>query len=256
MKTKIIYEDDNILVVHKPAGLATQTKNLGQQDVVSEIKNYLYTKRKQVRKQVGEQQPYIGLIHRLDQPVEGLILLAKDEITAAELSAQIAGNKIKKSYYAILCGRPEKLGGSLEDYILKDTKTNLSKIVAENQKDSKAKYAKLRYDCIGSVDKLIKIAEDRVQPFFTLTDIQLVTGRHHQIRVQFSHAGYPLLGDYKYGSLESKETSQKLGVKDIALCAYKLDFIHPKTNKHMQFQIKPDHFIFYNAKKSLKISII
>lgn len=241
MRSKVIYEDEYIIAVHKPAGLAAQTNKYGQQDVVSEIKNYLSTsKRQKTDAQNAYREPYVGLIHRLDQPVEGILLLAKEESAAAALSAQIAENRMKKCYYACVYGKPEQPGGVLENYLLKDTKTNLSKVVPKNSKDRNVKRAELIYKCIRTVDNFPEIGGECVQLAASLVDIQLKTGRHHQIRVQFANRGLPLLGDYKYGTTESMEISNKMKIKNVALCAYQLNFVHPKTKQDMQIQIEPD----------------
>ncbi len=245
MRSKILYEDEYMIAVHKPAGLAAQTNKLGQQDLVSEIKNYISIKRRREEDTKNtDKEPYVGLIHRLDQPVEGIILLAKNEFAAAALSAQIAENKMKKYYYAVIYGEPEQTSGVLENYLLKDRKTNLSKVVPNDPKDRNVKRAELMYQCIRTVDKLPQIGEESVQQAVSLINIQLKTGRHHQIRVQLAHAGFPLLGDNKYGTAESIEISRKMRLRNVALCAYQLNFVHPKTKKEMQMQIEPDTEIF------------
>ena len=251
MRSKIIYEDESLIVVHKPSGLATQTSKLGQQDLVSEIKNYLsinsinpINKKQETgsKNKIGE--PYVGLIHRLDQPVEGILVLAKNEFAAAQLSTQITKDEMKKCYYAFVYGKPKETNGIFEDYVLKDAKTNSSKVVSKNTKDRDVKRAELNYQCLKTVEKLPGISGEDVLLTASLMDIQLKTGRHHQIRVQFSHAGIPLLGDNKYGTAESIEASGKINLKNVALCAYRLEFIHPKTKKKMHIQIEPEAEIF------------
>lgn len=217
MKAKIIYEDLDVIVCHKPAGLATQTNQLGQVDVVSELKNY----RKQ---QQSDSEPYIGLVHRLDQPVEGLLVIGKNPGATKKLSEQIAQNKIEKGYYALLEKTPEPKEGILEDYLLKDGRTNLSKVVAAGTKE--AKYAKLSYKTIEN----------------NLVDIHIKTGRHHQIRLQMAAHGMSLMGDLKYGSNSCQEQSVKAGIKNVALCAYSLSFLHPTSGKKMEFSICPENF--------------
>lgn len=251
MRSKIIYEDESVIVVHKPTGLATQTSKLGQQDLVSEIKNYLSRKRIQdtTSKNISK-EPYVGLIHRLDQPVEGILVLAKNEFAAAQLSAQITKDKMKKCYYAFVYGKPEQTNGVLEDYLLKDSKTNLSKVVPKNTDNRDVKRAELMYKSIKTVDKLPGIGGECLQVTASLMDIQLKTGRHHQIRVQFAYAGIPLLGDYKYGTAESIDASREINLKNVALCAYRLDFMHPKTQKEMHMEIVPDAEIFKNINNS------
>lgn len=220
MKAKIIYEDKEILVCHKPAGLATQTGKVGQKDLVSELKNYLGG------------NPYLGLIHRLDQPVEGLLVFAKTAYAAKELSRQLTGNVLNKQYFAVVWGKGFLNETRLEDYLIKDNKTNMSRIAGETE--SGAKRAELWAKAID-FDGVHNIS---------FVEINLLTGRHHQIRVQMANAGFPLLGDMKYGTEESVTKSKELGVESVALCATKLAFVHPKTKKKMEFQIKPEGEIF------------
>ena len=239
----IIYEDKDILVCHKQAGIAVQTRRIGQADMESELKNYRISK--------GE-KPYIGIIHRLDQPVEGLLVFAKNPTSAANLSKQVATRQIAKYYYA-LAHMPEnnQMMGSawitLTDYLVRDGKTNMSRVVPETA--SGAKRAVLEYRIVRCHDGI------------ALLDIHLHTGRHHQIRVQMAHAGMPLVGDLKYrrdnmdaavwkSALENeKEDGRNNGAKiygaeienkhGLALCAYRLEFTHPASREKMFFGIAP-----------------
>ena len=204
----IIYEDADIILVHKPAGVATQTKRLGQQDMESLLKNY--------RAKNGETH-YIGVVHRLDQPVEGIMVFAKNQKAAANLSKQVQQHVIGKYYYAVTENTPAEKKGVLEDYLLTDKKTNVTQVV--NGDVPNAKNAKLEYEVVDTKEGK------------TLIRIKLHTGRQHQIRVQMSHMGCPLIGDSKYGNEESK--------KGLALCSYRLELKHPATNKIMEFEIKP-----------------
>ncbi len=226
----IIYEDEHILVAFKPAGIATETKRVGQQDMVSEIRNYLYKK----DKQAGE--PYVGLVHRLDQPVSGLIVFAKTKSAASALSKQVNDRKFKKNYYAVVMGKPKKDEDTLTDYLYKDPRTNMSAVVDRSHPDSKK--AVLSYRVV----KTLWALEDDTEA--TLLDIDLQTGRHHQIRVQLSNAGIPILGDTKYGSITSKDFSKDVSLRNIALCAYRLRFDHPATGREMTFERKPEDEIF------------
>lgn len=227
MRTKIIYEDDHILVVHKPAGLATQTSKVGQQDVVSELKNYLVKSGKgkceqagKVGKSVGE--PYLGVIHRLDQPVEGLLVFAKTKAAAAKLTGQLSAGILNKQYYAVVCGKPVPDAGELVDYLVKDG--NVGRIAHAGEKD--AKEAVLQY----------RVLEAKGEEC-ALVDVRIETGRFHQIRLQMAHAGYPILGDLKYGTPKSIETGLKYGVGHVALYAYQLELHHPKTGRKLHFAI-------------------
>ena len=217
MDKMIVYEDNVLLIIHKPAGIATQTSRVGQADVISELKNY--------RKRKGE-DTYIGVIHRLDQPVEGLLVFAKNQSAAEKLSRQLQDNTLKKSYLALIQGELlENTGGKLTDFLQKDNRTNLSSVVKEGTKG--AKKAVLDWNCVRTYQG----------KGFSMVEIELSTGRHHQIRVQFSNAGMPLLGDTKYGTDASKALSKQLGITNTALLAHKLSLLHPKTGKYLEYQI-------------------
>ena len=166
----IIYEDDSIIVCYKPAGVATQTKNIGQQDMVSLLNNYLAEK--------GD-KPTIRVVHRLDQPVEGIMVFAKSQEAANKLTKQITDHVFTKKYYAIISRESFPDEGELVDYLVKDNRTNLSKIVRDN--DPRAKKAVLKYKVVDQWD-------DR-----KLLDIDLFTGRHHQIRIQLASRTAPII---------------------------------------------------------------
>ena len=222
MKTRIIYEDKHLLVCYKPAGLATQTAKVGQQDVVSELKNYL-------------KQPYLGVIHRLDQPVEGLLVFAKEKQTAAALTARLADGTLNKQYYAVLCGKPDQTEGRLVDYLAKEETTGNAVVV--DQDFGSGKEARLSYRTLG--DCVLSTGET-----LSLADIHIETGRFHQIRVQMSHAGYPLIGDSRYGNQESLAVSKALLCRNVALCAYHLSVKHPVSGKDLKFTVSPEGRIF------------
>lgn len=219
MDKMIVYEDNVLLVVHKPVGIATETARVGQADLVSELKNY--------RRRKGE-DAYIGVVHRLDQPVEGLLVFAKDAQTARFLSDNLQKGSLTKKYAALVAGVPDAQEGTLSDMLLKDGRTNLSAVVPIGTKG--AKEASLRW-------KLI-----RQNGACSLVEIELYTGRHHQIRVQMAHAGFPLLGDFKYGSASSKQLSYELSVNSTALIAYEIRLIHPVTGEKMEYSLKLDKF--------------
>ena len=220
MRTKIVHEDRDILVCHKPAGLAVESAAIGRMDMVSELKNYL-------------KSPYLGVVHRLDQPVEGLLVFAKNPQAAGALSKQLQQNTLNKEYYAVVCGKPDKEEASLVDYLQKDNKTRMAKVVKKGAPD--AKEAVLEYHLLKTVENSI-----------SLLCVKIKTGRFHQIRVQLSNAGFPILGDRKYGNQTSCELSEKVGsmcgkpINDVALCAYKLEFKHPVSGQKISFAITPD----------------
>lgn len=217
---EILFEDKDIMICRKPAGVATQTKRLGQQDMESLLKNY--------RAKKGE-PPYIGIVHRLDQPVEGVMVFAKNQKAAAGLSKQVQERVIGKYYYAVSASRTEANEGVLEDYLFTDKKANFTQVVDKETEENhlkEAKYAKLEY-------KVVETKEDK-----TLFDIKLHTGRQHQIRVQMAHMGCPLVGDAKYNLQQDIEGKSNFNT-GLALCSYKLEFEHPTKKIPMQFEIKP-----------------
>lgn len=232
MLKNIVFEDEHIIVAYKPAGIATQTARLGQQDMVSELKNYLAKK----PENKGKGVPYLGLVHRLDQPVAGILAFAKTKQAAASLSKQITDGTFHKYYYALVFGGTPKEQDILEDYLSKDSKTNMSNVVSKAHPD--AKCAKLHYQW----KETLMVVEEAAEA--SLVEVELFTGRHHQIRVQMAHAGMPLLGDSKYGTEASKEFSKNIGCRNVALCACRLVFQHPKTGKLIDFTKKPEDEIF------------
>jgi 23S rRNA pseudouridine1911/1915/1917 synthase len=217
MGLKILFEDEQIIVVKKDAGIPVQAGKLRMMDLQGLIKNELYKR----NRKGGE--PYLGLIHRLDQPVEGVMVFAKTPFAAGSLSEQVTDGRMKKHYLALLCGKPETDEGTLVDYLVKDGRTNTSSVAKAGEKD--AKRSELNYKVLKRNDET------------TLVEVELITGRHHQIRVQMSNAGWPLYGDTKYNPAfqETKEHVQT------ALCAYQLSFVHPKSKKVMEFSIEPDN---------------
>ena len=221
---QILYEDDFVLVYHKPSGLAAQTSRLGQQDVVSILKNYRAKK---------QEPPYVALINRLDQPVEGLLLTAKTKEAAAALTGQLTAHQMNKCYRAVVYNCREKPllageEGTLTDYLLKDSRTNHSKIVQEGTDG--AKKAVLNYHVQRAYDNLAELY------------IALSTGRHHQIRVQMANASLPIVGDLKYGKRTAADFFEKK--VPLALCSVKIDFMHPKSRKKMEFEIEPENPAF------------
>ena len=235
MRSVIEYEDDAIIVIHKPSGIATETARIGQADVVRELKNYLKAKGKGT---------YLGTIHRLDQPVEGLLVFAKTQEAARDLTKQLESGALRKSYAALVpkIGAGEMAQGSLEDYLLKDGRTNLSKVVSADTQG--AKKAKLSWRWMQNVE----VGDIS----FSLVEVEIFTGRHHQIRVQMSHAGMPLLGDCKYGNGFSQELSEKLGIRQTALLANHLALKHPVTKKRMEFSLPyPENWEINNCAKKI-----
>ncbi|MEE1008961.1 MAG: RluA family pseudouridine synthase [Agathobacter sp.] len=211
MNINIIYEDNDIIVCNKPANVPTQTKNLRLEDMETKLKKYQAAK--------GE-EPFIGIVHRLDQPVKGVMVFGKNKKATAILSKQVSERTIGKYYKAVAICKDKPLlegtKGILENYMDFDRKNNMAHICAKDDKG--AKKAILEYEVLSCNGKRI------------LFDIKLKTGRHHQIRLQMSEFGYPLLGDRKYG----KSTENM----PVALCSYKINFSHPVTGKEMEFSME------------------
>lgn len=221
----IIYENGQVLVCEKPSGVAVQSAGIGTMDLESRIKNYLSTENS------GNGEPYLGVIHRLDQPVGGVLVFAKTPMAAADLSKQAGNGEMDKRYQAVVCGKLPQIQGVLVDYLFKDGKTNTSRIVKKEQKG--AKRAELHYQVLEEKEGL------------SLLEIHLITGRHHQIRVQLAGAGTPLYGDKKYNPKTAGDQRTTIG-----LYACKLSFLHPKTKKQMVFSCEPkgDAFSIFTSR--------
>ena len=211
---KVIYEDNHIIVVKKAPNIPSQLDKTGDEDMLTMVKKYI----KQKYNKPGE--VYIGLIHRLDRPVGGLMVFARTSKAATRLSEQIRNKEFEKKYLAIVDGKFKKEKGSLEDYLYKDERNNISKVVNSNKKN--AKLAKLDYQVLNYDDK-----RD-----LSLIKINLQTGRHHQIRVQMANINHSLYGDQKYGTRGKN--------KQIRLWAYEISFIHPVKKEKLTFTDYPD----------------
>ena len=241
MNLRILFEDEHIIVCYKPSGVPTQTAKLGAVDMVSLLKNYLYKNQKE------KKELYVAVIHRLDQPVEGILVFAKTSFAAKELNKGMQqGAGFGKYYKAVLCGVPTEKKGMLENYLVRDGKTNTSRVCGASEKD--AKKAILEYEVLNSNVKDANEAassyeildtHEKKQQLKSLVRIKLHTGRHHQIRVQMANIGCSIWGDTKYG-VDKESTNVDKSWKQIALCAYRLEFTHPKTKKKMEFEIEPE----------------
>ncbi len=208
MEVEVIYEDESIIVCYKPSGIATQTMKVTEQDMVSYLSNYRAAK--------GE-DTFVGVITRLDQPVEGVLVFGKTKKATAVLSKELQAHSIAKKYYAIITRGALPEDGTLVDYLVKDSKAARAKVVSED--DPRAKRAELHYRTVDQVD-------DR-----NLLDVELVTGRFHQIRCQLASRTAPILGDVKYGG-------QRTG-RPLCLASYEISFKHPDTGEDMTFTITP-----------------
>ena len=208
-KLKILYEDNHIIVVEKPPNVPSQADKTTDEDMLTIIKKYI----KEKYNKPGN--VYLGLVHRLDRPVGGVMVFAKTSKAASRLSEQVRNKTFKKEYLAIVDGKLDVKSGTLEDYLVKNERNNLSKVT--NKETKNAKYAKLDYEVL-KYSKEINLSVLR---------ILLHTGRHHQIRVQLANMGHSICGDQKYGTRGRG--------KQISLWAYKLTIEHPITKESMTF---------------------
>lgn len=209
----ILFEDNHIIIVEKPVNIPVQADESGDVDLLTLLKQDIkerYNKPGNV---------FMGLVHRLDRPVGGVMVFAKTSKAASRLSEHIRTMAFKKTYIAVVNGEPENKTGTLKDFLIKDKNKNISRITSQSEEG--AKEAVLDYSVLSGRDSL------------SLVKINLHTGRSHQIRVQFAGIGHPLYGDQKYGSEISKTGQQ------IALWSYEIKFVHPVTKEEMVFRSVP-----------------
>ena len=208
----VVYEDNHILVVIKPQNIPTQGDISGDTCMVDLVEKYL----KEKYNKPGN--AYVGLIHRLDRPTGGLMVFAKTGKSAARLSESIKTKDFEKKYLAVVNGKMQG-SATLKNYLKKNTRTNMVMVVPELSDG--AKYAELTYKVVEAKEKV------------SLVEVDLATGRSHQIRVQMKHIGHPIYGDVRYGGdILAKG-------HNLALWAYKLKFTHPTTKKVMSFVALP-----------------
>ncbi len=209
MTPHILYEDNHLLIVCKPQNMPTQADSSRDMDFLNLLKQYI----KEKYQKPGE--VYLGLVHRLDRPAGGIMVFARTSKAAARLSAQLKDGSFQKKYYAVV-SNALPVSGTLEDHLLKDSQTNTTHVVSAGTPH--AKHALLAYRIVAQKDGL------------SLLDISLHTGRPHQIRVQLSHAGAPLLGDVKYGGKHAKK---------LCLWSYSLSILHPTKKERLTFICEP-----------------
>ena len=219
-KVKILYEDQDIIVCVKLQGMPSQSDKTRDLDLVNYLKNYIY------EKEEPEEEPYIAVVHRLDRPVGGVMVFARNQKAAANLSDQVQDGGMEKDYQAVLTGELQEEEGTLIDYLVKDGKTNMSKVVKKGTKG--AKKAELRYEVLDIMET--------DEGILTYVLIELVTGRHHQIRVQMASRGAGIWGDTKYNE---KFRKTKRVYRQIGLFSSRIAFDHPTTKERMVFKEEP-----------------
>lgn len=222
-RLNVLYEDNHIIVVEKEANILSQGDITKDKDLLTIVKEYIkdkYNKPGNV---------YCGLVHRLDRPVGGIMVFAKTSKAASRLSTQIRNHELKKKYLAIVNGIIKEDYGEYNDSLKK--LPNGNSVVADDGKESSLEF---------------KVLERNKKVNKTLVEINLKTGRHHQIRVQFASRNHPLCGDQRYGI---KDNTQ------IALYAYKLEFIHPTTKEKLIFKKYPpkiNHWTEFTVSKNVQ----
>lgn len=217
---KILFEDADIIVCVKPQGMPAQNDKSRDLSMENYLKNYLS------EKENLKEEPYLAMIHRLDRPVGGLMIFAKNQKAAANLSDQVQDGQMEKDYQAVLTGELKEEEGTLVDYLVKNGKTNCSSVVKKGTKG--AKKAELHYEVLDVMET------DKGILSYVL--IELITGRHHQIRVQMANQKAGIWGDTKYNPLFQK-TKRKY--HQIGLFASRIAFIHPTTRETMVFKEEP-----------------
>lgn len=208
-KLNVIYEDNHIIVVEKIVNVPSQADSSKDLDMLTIVKQYIKEKYNK------EGNVYLGLVHRLDRPVGGIMVFARTSKAASRLSKEVRDKNFSKTYLTIVHGKMKNNSGRLIDKILKNEKTNTTYLDNKNGKEAILDYEVLLYDRKENL---------------SLLKINLITGRHHQIRFQMSNNLTPIYGDQRYGTNDKKQ---------IALYAYKLEFIHPVRKEKMTFKCFP-----------------
>lgn len=216
MDISILYEDNHVIVCEKPTGVLSQGGDMDRLDMVNLLKEYLK------KKYDKPGNVYLGLVHRLDLNVGGLMVFAKTSKAAARLSEQVRTNFFSKHYLAIAKGKFTSESGRYEDLLEKDETTRTAKPAGEDT----GRLATLAYECLESRTFGTEV--------YSLVDISLETGRFHQIRFQFSEHGHPLMGDTKYGDQVANPDFF------LGLYAYRIDFEHPTTKEKLTFSKRPE----------------
>ncbi|MCQ2149157.1 MAG: RNA pseudouridine synthase [Bacteroidales bacterium] len=209
LSNRILYEDNHILIVNKRVGEIVQGDRTGDECLADTFKAFLALRNAKPGK------VFLGIPHRLDRPVSGIIMFAKTSKALERLSAMFRNGDIHKTYWALCCGKPEPEQGELTGYLIRNEKLNKSFIAKRGPSEPGAKLARLRYRYIADTDR------------YHLLEVELLTGRHHQIRCQLSAAGCTIKGDLKYGAPRSNRDG------GICLHSRKISFTHPVKRENV-----------------------
>lgn len=215
MSLEILYEDNHLIAVNKPAGVLVQGDETGENSLMDEVKEYI---RKEYNKPGNV---FLGLIHRLDRNVSGIVLFAKTSKGASRLSEQFRVHSVEKIYHAWVEGKPTHKNAVLKNYLLKDERLNKTKVFDREMPG--ALFAELSYEIVAEKEK-----DGHLHSLFK---IFLKTGRHHQIRAQLSYLGHPIVGDQKYGA------HQAFPDKHLALRATSLSFTTATTEERKVIEV-------------------
>lgn len=219
MKPQILYEDNHLLIVNKKPGELVQGDETGDVPLVDSLKEFLKKR---------DNKPgnvYLGLVHRIDRPTSGILIFAKTSKALSRMNEIFKTRDVQKTYWAIVQGKVEKEHDRLEHYLKKNQKNNKTTVFSNHAQD--AKKAILEYRLLGSLDN------------YALLEVDLFTGRSHQIRAQLSFVGHPIKGDLKYGAKRSNPDGS------ISLHARKISFIHPVKNEEINITAPPPNDLIW-----------
>jgi 23S rRNA pseudouridine1911/1915/1917 synthase len=225
MEIDVLFEDNHIIAINKKPSQLVQGDKTNDVPLSEIVKKYIKLK----HNKPGE--VFIGVVHRIDRPVSGIVLFAKTSKALSRLNELFRTKNIQKTYWAVVKNAPKKTQDTLVNYLIKDEKTNKSRAFNEERKN--ALRSELSYKTIGKTDN------------YYLLQVLPVTGRHHQIRVQLAHMGCPIKGDLKYGFDRSNKDAS------IHLHARKIEFIHPVKNEKIIIEATPPNDPVWNACASL-----
>lgn len=211
IESRILYEDNHILIFNKNIGEIIQGDKTGDECLAETLKAFIAARDSKPGK------VYLGIPHRLDRPVCGICIFTKTSKALVRMAAQFRDGEVHKTYWALCCGRPERDEAILEDWLGRNEQQNKAYVTVQGK--GEAKLARLRYRFIKSTER------------YHLLEVELLTGRHHQIRCQLSHIGCPIKGDLKYGAPRSNPDG------GICLQAHSIKFVHPVKKEEMEFSI-------------------